>query len=220
MGLGVWWVCARFTVCNLINGEKIHIRLLVGRINLMAMAWRANEKWKEYEYVQNGGGCDQNPVSVQTMLASPTSKCPSLQLNVTNAPTAYFRWLADMPDMLVPSMRPFIGTSGCGHWIAADRWRMREKWHKHRIHQYSYVGFRLLLCIIGFLFYIFIRWIWSWRQHVSATSKFVCEQTSTSGHWSIPCATRFAFDARRAIQAIAPRALEYRPSICRCIQFG
>lgn len=63
-------------------------------------------------YLQNGGGCDQNPVSVQTMLASPTSKCPSLQLNVTKAPTAYFRWLA---DTLVPSIRPFIGTSGVAH---------------------------------------------------------------------------------------------------------
>lgn len=39
-------------------------------------------------YLQNGGGWLQNPVSVHTMLASPTSKCPSVQLNVTNAPTA------------------------------------------------------------------------------------------------------------------------------------
>lgn len=66
-------------------------------------------------YLQNGGGCDQNPVSVQTILASPTSKWPSLQVNVTKAPTAYFRWLA---DTLVPSIRPFIGTSGWAHWIA------------------------------------------------------------------------------------------------------
>lgn len=63
-------------------------------------------------YLQNGGGCDQKPVSVHTMLASPTNKWPSVQLNVTKAPTAYRRWLA---EPLVPSIRPFIGTSGWGH---------------------------------------------------------------------------------------------------------
>lgn len=66
-------------------------------------------------FLQNGGGCDQNPVSVHTILASPTNKWPSLQLNVNKAPTAYFRWLA---DALVPSIWPLIGTNGWEHWIA------------------------------------------------------------------------------------------------------
>lgn len=51
-------------------------------------------------------------------------------------------------------------------------------------------------------------------------SEFGCEQTSTSWHWSVPCAARLALNARRTIQAIAPRALEHGPSICWRIQFG
>lgn len=62
------------------------------------------------------------------MLASPTKRCPSVQLNVTNAPTAYRRWLA---DPLVPSIRPFIGTSGWGHCTATiqtNLWKPRKNW--------------------------------------------------------------------------------------------
>lgn len=47
----------------------------------------SNDEMKEI-YLQNGGGWDQKPVSVQTIDASPTSRCPSVQLNVTRAPTA------------------------------------------------------------------------------------------------------------------------------------
>lgn len=61
------------------------------------------------DYLQNGAVCDHEPVSVHTMLASPTSKCPSLQLNVTNEPTAYLLWLT---EPLAPSMRPLIGACG------------------------------------------------------------------------------------------------------------
>lgn len=39
-------------------------------------------------YLQNGGGWDQNPVSVQTILASPSSWWASLQTNCTRLPTA------------------------------------------------------------------------------------------------------------------------------------
>lgn len=68
----------------------------------------------KYKYLQNGGGCDQKPVSVQTMLASPTSKCPSVQLKVTRDPTECFRCtLFACPEW--PSMRPFNGTIGCVH---------------------------------------------------------------------------------------------------------
>lgn len=66
-------------------------------------------------YLQNGGGCDQSPVSVQMMLGSPTSVCPSLQLNVTKAPTVRRRWFK-----LVPPMRPFSGATGVEHWIAVS----------------------------------------------------------------------------------------------------
>lgn len=67
-------------------------------------------------YVHKGGRCDQKPVSVQTIDPSPISKCPSLQLNVSNAPTAY-RLCPKAP--LVPSIFPFRGINGWGHWIAA-----------------------------------------------------------------------------------------------------
>lgn len=64
--------------------------------------------------LQNGGGCDQNPVSVQTILASPSKKLPSLQLKVTSAPTAYRRGpgpvVVDTLD--VASIFPFIGIIG------------------------------------------------------------------------------------------------------------
>lgn len=71
------------------------------------------------EYSQNGGGCDQKPVSVHTMLASPTSRWPSVQLNVIRAPTGYLR-CAELAWPLWPSMRPLRGTRGCVHWIAAN----------------------------------------------------------------------------------------------------
>lgn len=63
--------------------------------------------------LQKGGGADQIPFSVHTMLASPTNKCPSAQLNVTKAPTAYFR----CPNVveLVPSIFPLEGIKGWGH---------------------------------------------------------------------------------------------------------
>lgn len=80
--------------------------------------WEANDderngKFREI-HLQNGGGCDQKPVSVHTILASPTSKCPSVQLNVTSDPTECFRCtLSACPEW--PSMRPFNGTIGCVH---------------------------------------------------------------------------------------------------------
>lgn len=76
----------------------------------------AYEKNNINVYLQNGAVCDQDPVSVHTTLASPTSECPSLQLNVTNEPTAYFRLVA---DAVAPSMRPFMGACGCEHCMAA-----------------------------------------------------------------------------------------------------
>lgn len=43
----------------------------------------------------------------------PCSTCPSLQLNVSKAPTAYFLWPGKTPD--VESILPFNGISGWGH---------------------------------------------------------------------------------------------------------
>lgn len=115
----VWFYVRLYRVCSTkmqlatvcLISFLLFLLLLPAQQNTNALLLKRN-KQNHIIYLQNGGGCDQKPVSVQTMLASPTSKCPSLQLNVTKAPTAYFRWLA---DTLVPSIRPFIGTSGVAH---------------------------------------------------------------------------------------------------------
>lgn len=57
---------------------------------------------------------------MQTILASPSKKCPSLQLNVIRAPTAYRRGPGPVvvETLDAASIRPLIGTIGCGHCIA------------------------------------------------------------------------------------------------------
>jgi len=76
-------------------------------------------------YLQNGGECDQNPFSVHMMLDSPTRVWPSLQLNVTRAPTVKRRWLR-----LVPPMRPLSGAIGITHWMTTVEKNERERRRK------------------------------------------------------------------------------------------
>lgn len=66
--------------------------------------------------LQNGGGWDQNPVSVHMMLASPSKWCAPVQANCTKLPTAYLP--PSIPGASDWIKWPFNGKTGGGHCIA------------------------------------------------------------------------------------------------------
>lgn len=66
--------------------------------------------------LQDGGGCDQDPVSVHMMLASPSRACAPLHVNCTRLPTAYLP--PSMPAASDCIRLPFSGIAGGGHCIA------------------------------------------------------------------------------------------------------
>lgn len=71
-------------------------------------------------FLQIGTGCDQSPLSVQIMDASPWSWCPGQQANCTKAPALYRR-LRFLEPRSRSIRRPLFGGVGWGHVISANK---------------------------------------------------------------------------------------------------